>query len=226
MAKYKGEFEKREQEKKVKQERLNKKEKKERHWAMLRWVTTFIEENQDNWERRRREQLREREEEREKEEWQSLSKDQRIQRLREEEGKVRNKIQTGREERLKTAIELKNIWNKRRKEEEEESKPDTETAEGVDEDVGEEQARLAQEMEEVEWMEQGDLIGDIDKFCTDCAMTPCSCLLLYLDLKLNKLNQESKEPWELERRRREQWQRPNRGWGRCWTPASSPPRRG
>ena len=36
-------------------------------------------------------------------------------------------------------------------------------------------------------IEMGDFVGDKDKFCTDCAMMPCSCLLTYLNLKLQTL---------------------------------------
>ena len=114
---------------------------------------------------------------------------------------MRKEAQTGIEERLKTAIKLKNIWSKRRKEEEEESKTGAETAGEEDEAEGVEEARLALEMEEAETMEQGDFIGEIEEFCTDCARIPCSCLLMYLDLKITKLNEKVKVPWEVERTR-------------------------
>ena len=160
-------------------------------------MTTYIEENQDNWERRRREQIREREEEREKEEWELMTRDQRLQKLREEEIKVRKESKTGREERLETASKLKRIWKKRKIEEDAEAGLEVG---GVEELEEEEEARLAMEMEEAERIENGDLVGNIDKFCTDCAMMPCSCLLMYLDLKLKELNQDIKVSREEEER--------------------------
>ena len=68
VAKYKEELERKEQELRERNTRLKKKEEKERHWAMLRWVASFIEENQENWEKRRREEAAEREQERKREE--------------------------------------------------------------------------------------------------------------------------------------------------------------
>ena len=47
MTKYREELERREQEVREKNSRLKKKEEKERHWAILRWITAFIEENQE-----------------------------------------------------------------------------------------------------------------------------------------------------------------------------------
>ena len=201
--KYREEVDKKEKEKKEKQERIRNKEKKEIHWAMLRWVTAFIQENQESWERRRREEIREREEEREKEEWESMTRDQRLQKLREEEINVRKESKTGREERLETALKLKSIWKRRRREEDEQDTDAEAGLEvgGVEELEEEEEVRLAMEMEEAERIENGDLIGDIDKFCTDCAMMPCSCLLMYLDLKLRELNHDSRVSREEEERR-------------------------
>ena len=59
---------------------------------------------------------------------------------------------------------------------------------------------MAMEMEEAELIETGDFIGNTGNFCTECAMMPCSCLLLYLDLKLKELSQDIKLPKEEEER--------------------------
>ena len=55
---------------------------------------------------------------------------------------------------------------------------------------------LAQEMEEEDMIMLGDYVGDQKKFCTDCTMTPCTCLLTYLDLKLESLRRMRSRNWE------------------------------
>ena len=39
-----------------KKQRIEKQRKVQQHWEMLKWVTNYINENQDNWEQQRKQQ--------------------------------------------------------------------------------------------------------------------------------------------------------------------------
>ena len=71
--KYKKEAEKKEQ--------LQKQKMKSQHWEMLRWVTDFINKNQEDWERKRK--IQEEEIERELEQWNKCKRFDKIRRLKE-----------------------------------------------------------------------------------------------------------------------------------------------
>ena len=91
-----------------KRDRLGKKKKQEEHWKMMRWILTFIEENKEGWEKRRNEEL----DAKEREEWRLMSKEQKLQRLRDDEAKMRQERKPGKMERLEAAKELKKLWKK------------------------------------------------------------------------------------------------------------------
>ena len=116
-----------------------------------------------------------------------MNKEQRLQKLREEE-KLKEEPKPRKEERLHTARKLKDLWKRRGDEKAEDDEMDKEEAEAGDEIPEEDEERIARELEEEEMIEMGEYVGDKDKFCTNCAMMPCSCLLIYLDLKLQTLS--------------------------------------
>ena len=101
---YKKEVEKEKMEQEMKKNRLKKKQEKEKHWEMLRWVVGFIEKNQENWERRRKEQIR-------KMDWQSMSEDEKRNEFERETVEIENKNPEERKlERLELAKRLKENW--------------------------------------------------------------------------------------------------------------------
>ena len=75
-------MEEKEQIEKNRADKKRRKEKKEKHWDMMKWVVAFIDENKEAWDQRRREETLERERRKEAEEWRLMSKEQRITKLR------------------------------------------------------------------------------------------------------------------------------------------------
>ena len=52
------------------------------------------------------------------------------------------------------------------------------------EKTAEEEGRMVEEMEDEEMLEMGEFLDMDGKMCLDCAMTPCICILTYLELKV------------------------------------------
>ena len=86
---------------------------KERHWETMNWVVGFIEASKEELEQGRRDEAKEKEEEQRMQEWRNLTKEEKILKLREEERETRRSTKSNKEERLKTAITLKELWKKR-----------------------------------------------------------------------------------------------------------------
>ena len=108
-----------------------------------------------------------------------------MEKLREEEENERKVRNNTKEERLQAVMRLKDIWKEKQKvEEKEESEPDMTEAE--------EEARLVEELEEAELMTSGEYLPESRELCLNCVMSPCMCVMLYLDLKLDCLREKRK----------------------------------
>ena len=176
VARYREELEEKERKETQRRNQKQKKEAKEKHWEMIKWIVSFIEQNKEEWDRRRREEIAEREAKRKLEEWRSMTKLEKLEKLRDEEAKTRNLMKSNKENRLEAARKLKEVWSSRRKVEEE--------ADDEDEDI-EREVELARELEDEETYK--DFIEEAENFCLNCAMRPCVCILTYLDLKIKTM---------------------------------------
>ena len=58
---------------KTKRERLERKQRKEKYWEMLRWVVKFIDDNKEQWEEEKKMKKTRREHEEKKETWEIFS---------------------------------------------------------------------------------------------------------------------------------------------------------
>ena len=181
----------------TKLERLEKKKRKEKHWEMLKWITSFIEENKVQWEEDRKLERKRKEEEEKLERWRKLTEDQKIDQLRlEEEGK--KKLLTPEERKKRRQEESKarcRNWKEWRNGQEE-----TEEDDDVDEQIEteeKEETRMEDDVEEEEeltkMLELGELeaVGlNLDKeqtLCFLCAHVPCLCSLLKAEMKIKAL---------------------------------------
>ena len=54
---YRAELEEEERKETQRKDQKRRKEAKEKHWGMMKWVVSFIEQNKEEWDRRRREEL-------------------------------------------------------------------------------------------------------------------------------------------------------------------------
>ena len=61
ISKYKEELERIRTEKIKNEERKARKKKKQEHWAMMKWIVNFIDENKENWERSSKQRQEDRE---------------------------------------------------------------------------------------------------------------------------------------------------------------------
>ena len=110
-----------------------------------------------------------------------MTKDQRLQRLREEEQKASQGQKPGKEERLRTAQELKRIWMQRAEEESDQRVGSREVP--TEEDIAAAATDVAvtdaRELGDEEMMNTGEYLETGRGTCMSCAMDPCVCLLLY-----------------------------------------------
>ena len=111
---YKKELETIKKEKERKETKINKKKKKQEHWEMMKWLVQFIEENQEHWNRIRKEQEEDRELVLEMERWENMNRTEQINKILQEE-KEQNKtnMKNNKERRLEWATALKKNWNRR-----------------------------------------------------------------------------------------------------------------
>ena len=122
------------QEKAEKKEKtLEKKRKKERHWEMLKWTVEFIEEHKHHWEKEKKRKREEKEEEEENLElWMTLGKAEKIEMLKKEEENSNKSnmddeyLERIKEERIRTALSVKETWNSWRKVEREDDDDEVE----------------------------------------------------------------------------------------------------
>ena len=100
---------------------MEKKKRKLRHWEMLKWTVSFIEENKEHWEEEynRQKHMRKEEEDEYKNSWFCMSKEEKIQILKQEEvtrkekkKKEEERLSPGKikEIRLKVAIKGRKNW--------------------------------------------------------------------------------------------------------------------
>ena len=80
---------------------------------MTEWVVGFIESNKEILDKRRGEEIKERAEEQLYEEWRSMSREVKIDKLKQEEAEIRREPRSSRDDRLETALRLKEIWRAR-----------------------------------------------------------------------------------------------------------------
>ena len=76
---YEEELEQKKHQEKIKEDRLARKRKLERHWEMLRWIVSFLDENEDKWSEMRRERAREEEEKIKINNWETKTREQNLQ---------------------------------------------------------------------------------------------------------------------------------------------------
>ena len=82
-----------------KQRKLEKKNRLEKHWEMLRWLTSFIDEHKVDWD------AKDKEKEEKRKEWDSKNKDEKIEVIKAAEKKERT-----REEKISLANEKRKYW--------------------------------------------------------------------------------------------------------------------
>ena len=192
-----------------KRKQKEKKEKREKHWEMAKWLYKYVEENNFKWER---EKLRRMEERRQLlEDWDRNSRLRKIEILKK---KFRRGSGDIREEEKRTpppVPEEREKWRGKKGGEEMEEEGDSaeemfnlfngEEIKSVKLDVKIREPKLNNDNEiyannddeELVMMlgeeeEEPDLGGD--SFCLNCALKPCICLMLKLEMKIEALKSE------------------------------------
>ena len=90
-----------------KRNRLEQKRKNEKHWEMMRWITKFMKENKNTWERRRELELEQIRKGEEREKWEKMTDPEKIEKLKNENPQNTAKQALLRERRRK---EVKRRW--------------------------------------------------------------------------------------------------------------------
>ena len=84
---------------------------------MMKGIVGYIEANEEEWDRRRVEEIKEREESKKREEWRLLSQEEKIKKLREAEAEARSMARnSSKEDRIEAAKRRKELWKRRRQE--------------------------------------------------------------------------------------------------------------
>ena len=107
---YKSELENMKKSEQEKASRLERKRRLESHWEMLRWITSFMEENETKWTELKKLRRQEREEKERKEEWESRTREEKMSMIKEEEAEKLKSKMTNKEGRLEEAQRLKRSW--------------------------------------------------------------------------------------------------------------------
>ena len=164
---YKSELENMKKSEQEKASRLERKRRLESHWEMLRWITSFMEENETKWTELKKLRRQEREEKERKEEWESRTREEKMSMIKEEEAEKLKSKMTNKEGRFEEAQRLKRSWREWRGE-----------------------GELHNENEwELDPESDNDFLENTD-FCLNCAMSPCSCLGNVLDRRIEMIRLE------------------------------------
>ena len=154
-------------EKQKKDTRLEKKRKMEGHWEMLRWIVTFMGENETKWKEMKMEKERERRKKEAEEQWLLKNREERIRELAEIEEQQKAEAKNNKEARYREAVRLKRSWR---------------------------EWRVGEDGEEDDCVEvEEDLpLGKTEELCLICVVMPCVCPLVKLERRLELLRLKEK----------------------------------
>ena len=178
---------------KTKQERLEKKRRKEKHWELLRWLVNFIEENKQQWEENRQKRKEDQEKTLREEEWRTLTKQQKLNQLQREEEAKKEEIspEMRKKRRQEECMQRSRNWKTWREEHEDDTSEEEPEENQPTEDIKVEEVayKASKEAEQAREEEEEELteVEETRKFCLDCAHRPCLCMMLRLELRLKML---------------------------------------
>ena len=132
---------------------------------MLRWIVAFMEENEPRWNEMKSERDNDRRRREKEDEWSAKTREDKIREMEDEKKQRKGELKSNKELRYEEARRLKRSWTEWRGKNEE-----------------------PQEVEENILSEE--YLGELGQLCMRCVATPCVCLEVMIDKRIELLKLE------------------------------------